>query len=71
MSNISQIKALGSVLSKGIVKEINKQSDGAPGGWTLRASNEGYLQQGAQCYASVSDGGVSRVGIKGNPIVGK
>ncbi|MAH42670.1 hypothetical protein CL614_03005 [archaeon] len=71
MSNVSQINALGAVLSKGILKEIQKQTEGAPGGWTLRSSNESFLQQGAQCYAAVSDGNVAKIGLKGSPVVGK
>ena len=71
MSNISEINSLGSVLSKGILKEIQKQQEGAPGGWTLKSSNEGFLQQGAQCYAAASDGNVAKIGIKGPMVVGK
>jgi len=71
MSNISEINALGSVLTKGILKEIRKQTEGAPGGWTLKSSNESFLQQGAQCYAAASDGNVAKIGLKGVPIVGK
>tara|TARA_Y100000034_G_C6884127_1_gene405686 strand:+ start:364 stop:582 length:219 start_codon:yes stop_codon:yes gene_type:complete len=71
MSNISQIKALGSIVSKSLMREIDKQSASAPGGWTLKDSNEGYLQQGAQCYAAVGDGSSAKVGISNStPIVG-
>ena len=71
MSNISKIQSMSSVLSKGVAAEIAKQIERQPGTWGIKSNNEGYLGGSAQSYASVSDGSVAKIGVRGLPIVGK
>jgi len=72
MSNLSKLQSLSSTLSRGVAKEIAKQIESTPGSWTLKSNNEGFLSQSAQCYAGVTGGGmVAKIGVSGNPIVGR
>tara|TARA_Y100000034_G_scaffold136856_1_gene216423 strand:- start:3683 stop:3898 length:216 start_codon:yes stop_codon:yes gene_type:complete len=71
MSNISKMKSIGSILSKGVASEIVKQIERSPGSWDLKSRNEGFSSGAAQSYSAVSDSSTAKIGIKGVPIVGQ